>query len=96
MIQILTLRQKNVLEVYNEAKKLRENSKKKNELYKAILSCDEKTGIQAIGNKYPDLEPIRKVFGLRFRVICGSDKTKKMGHDAEIPFLHHNHIYYFI
>ena len=46
---------KNVLEVYNEAKKLRENTKKKNELDKAILSCDEKAGIQAIGNKYPDL-----------------------------------------
>ena len=39
---------KNVLEVYNEAKKLRENSKK-NELDRIILSCDEKTGIQAIG-----------------------------------------------
>ena len=23
-----------------------------------------------------DLEPIRKVFGLRFRVTCDSDKTK--------------------
>jgi len=49
---------KNVLEVYNEAKKLRENSKKNNELDKVILSCDEKAGIQAIGDKYPDLMPV--------------------------------------
>ncbi|RPJ70034.1 MAG: IS630 family transposase [Alphaproteobacteria bacterium] len=49
---------KNILEVYNEAKKLREQSKKKNELDRAILSCDEKAGIQAIGNKYPDLMPV--------------------------------------
>src|ERR1700690_4134826 len=25
---------------------------------RAILSCDEKAGIQAIGNKYPDLMPV--------------------------------------
>jgi putative transposase len=52
---------KNVLEVYNEAKKLREQSKKKNELDRVdrvILSCDEKASIQAIGNKYPDLMPV--------------------------------------
>jgi putative transposase len=52
------IKAKNVLEVYNEAKKLRENSKKKNELDRAIFSCDEKAGIQAIGNKYPDLMPV--------------------------------------
>lgn len=49
---------KNVLEVYKGAKELREQSKKKNEMDRVILSCDEKAGIQAIGNKYPDLMPV--------------------------------------
>jgi len=52
------IKAKNVLEVYNEAKEIRENFKKKNELDRVILSCDEKAGIQAIGNKYPDLMPV--------------------------------------
>jgi transposase len=52
------IKAKNVLEVYNEAKEIRENLKKKNELDRVILSCDEKAGIQAIGNKYPDLMPV--------------------------------------
>ena len=52
------IKAKNILEVYNEAKEIRENLKKKNELDRVILSCDEKAGIQAIGNKYPDLMPV--------------------------------------
>ena len=47
-----------VLGTYKEAKKLRNKFKKKKNLDRVILSCDEKTGIQAIGNKYPDKMPI--------------------------------------
>ena len=47
-----------VLGTYKEVKKLRKKIKKKKTLDRAIFSCDEKTGIQAIGNKYPDLMPV--------------------------------------
>ena len=45
-----------VLGTYKEVKKLKKLKKK--ELDRIIFSCDEKTGIQAIGNKYPDLMPV--------------------------------------
>jgi hypothetical protein len=44
-----------VLGTYKEVKKLKKEFKKK--VDRVILSCDEKTGIQAIGNKYPDMMP---------------------------------------
>ncbi len=47
----------NVLDTYRESKRLSE--KKKNEEIKTvIISYDEKPGIQAIGNVYPDLMPV--------------------------------------
>jgi len=49
---------KKVLGTYKEVKKLKKNFKKKKKVDRIILSCDEKTGIQAIGNKYPDMMPV--------------------------------------
>ena len=46
-----------VLATYNEANELRENIKKE-EIESVIISYDEKPGIQAIGNVYPDLMPV--------------------------------------
>ena len=47
----------NVLDTYREAKRL--NKKTKDEQIKiVIVSYDEKPGIQAIGNVYPDLMPV--------------------------------------
>ncbi len=43
-----------ILDTYKEVKKLNK-IKKNRELERPIFSCDEKTCIQAIGNKYPDL-----------------------------------------
>ena len=69
------IKAKNVLEVYNEAKEIRENLKKKNELDRVILSCDEKAGIQAIGNKYPDLMPVEG----RYSTLARDYEYKKYG-----------------
>jgi putative transposase len=46
-----------VLGTYKEVKKLKKEFKKKKKVDRVILSCDEKTGVQAIGNKYPDMMP---------------------------------------
>jgi len=46
----------NVLDTYREAKRL--NEKKNEQIKTVIISYDEKPGIQAIGNAYPDLMPV--------------------------------------
>lgn len=45
-----------VLEVYKKAQELRENGKREQKI--AILSYDEKPGIQALGNRSEDLLPV--------------------------------------
>lgn len=47
----------NVLAAYTEANQLSEK-RKKEEIKTVIISYDEKPGIQAIGNVYPDLMPV--------------------------------------
>lgn len=49
-----------VLEVYKKAKELRENGQQMHEI--AILSYDEKPGIQALGNRTDDLVPVAGIY----------------------------------
>ena len=50
-------KQAEVLHVYREVKILREETEPGREMPTAILSYDEKPGIQAISNIYPDKQP---------------------------------------
>ena len=50
-------RQDELLHVYREVKILREENEPSREMLTAILSYDEKPGIEAISNIYPDKQP---------------------------------------
>lgn len=47
-----------VLHTYRQVKLLKAMDKKGHNMDVAIVSCDEKPSIQAVGNKYPDLMPV--------------------------------------
>jgi len=65
----------NVLDTYREAKRLNEKKNNKEKIRKVIISYDEKPGIQAIGNKYPDLMPVEG----RYSTLARDYEYKKYG-----------------
>ena len=50
-----------VLHTYKQVELLKEKEKKGEKCETIIVSYDEKPGIQAIGNKYPDLMPVEEI-----------------------------------
>jgi len=65
----------NVLDTYREAKRLNEKKNNKEKIRTVIISYDEKPGIQAIGNKYPDLMPVEG----RYSTLARDYEYKKYG-----------------
>jgi len=63
-----------VLDTYREAKRLNEKNNKE-KIRTVIISYDEKPGIQAIGNKYPDLMPVEG----RYSTLARDYEYKKYG-----------------